>query len=418
MTKSSFPPIKIILIGAGLRGTHLTQQLADCPYNAQLVGVVEPNDYRRSSFALKYGIPSSAQFTSWKAFFDSNLSCDAAIIATMDNQHTEPALACLERGCHILIEKPLSDSYKGCIQINEAQNKSGLVVSVCHTLRYMEAFQKIKQIVEAGVLGHLVHVDHMEAIGHLRFAHNYVRGRWAKEENNTFLLLHKCCHDIDIIAWIINSPCNRVSSFGSLLYFTPSNAPSGSGKRCLDDCQIQDKCLYSALHLYGKDDLTGRIQDLGESQSHESRLSAIKNGPFGACVWHASNNVVDHQVVSMEFVNGVTATCTMSGYSATHGRRTRIQGTKGELLFDEASSSIVIQHFSNPNPTCIKLDRPTSYHPEDKDIVDTWLASIHSPSSRNIMVNSQEALKSHAIVFAAELSRIEKRIIEISELLK
>jgi predicted dehydrogenase len=418
MTNSSHPSLKVILIGAGVRGTHLTQQLSDVSYNIKIVGVVEPNDARRLSFSQAHRIPSYAQFMSWEAFFDSDLSCDAAIIATMDNQHTEPALACLKRGCHILIEKPLSDSYNGCIQIHEAQKKSGLVVSVCHTLRYMEAFRKIKQIVEDGVLGRLIHVEHIEAIGHLRFAHNYVRGRWAKEEDNTFLLLHKCCHDIDFIAWIVSSPCHRVSSFGSLSYFIPSNAPFGSGKRCLDDCRIQDKCFYSALRLYSKDDLTGRVQDLGESQTPESRLSAIKNGPFGACVWHASNNVVDHQVVSMEFANGITATCTVSGYSSTHGRRTRVQGTKGELLFDEASSSIVIQQFAESHPIHINFDKPASYHPEDKDIVEIWLSSIHSSFSQNILVDSQEALKTHAIVFAAERSRKEKRTVEISELVK
>jgi len=377
--------------------------------------VAEPNDERRMLFSQEYGIKDAGQFTSWQALSDSSLTCDAVIIATMDNQHTDPALTCLRRGCHVLIEKPLSDTLEGCRLIEHTQMETGLVVSVCHTLRYMDAFRRIKQIVTDGVLGRLVHVEHMEAIGHLRFTHNYVRGRWAKEKNNTFLLLHKCSHDVDFVAWLVEQACVRVSSFGSLEYFIPSNAPTGSGKRCLADCRIRDACPYSALRLYVDGDLTGRIQDLGNPQTRETRLEAVKYGPFGACVWHAGNDVVDHQVVSMEFASGTTATCTMSGYSATHGRRTRLQGTKGELFFDEAADSITINRFTEPDPEYIQTHRTDSYHPEDKDIVENWLSAVCNPSEKNVIVNAQEALRTHAIVFAAELSRKEKRVVEMSE---
>jgi predicted dehydrogenase len=278
----------------------------------------------------------------------------------------------------------------------------------------MEAFRRIKQIVQDGLIGRLIHVEHMEAIGHMRFTHNYVRGRWAKEANNTFLLLHKCSHDIDFVAWLVNEPCSRVSSFGSLGYFKPSQAPKGSGKRCLDGCLILDTCPYSALRLYVDGDLTDRIQDLGDTSTREDRLEVVRRGPFGACVWQADNDVVDHQVVSMEFASGTTATCTMTGYSATHGRRTRLQGSKGELLFDEALCSVTIRKFSNPKPEIIRIQPPDSYHPEDREIVANWLSAIHD-SSNGVMVNAQEATKTHAIVFAAERSRKEKRTIEMSE---
>ena len=339
---------------------------------------------------------------------------DAAIVATLDNLHTAPLLACLRRGCHVLVEKPLANTLQDCLLIEAAQRKAGVIVSVCHTLRYMEAFRRIKQIVQGGLIGRLIHVEHMEAIGHMRFTHNYVRGRWAKEANNTFLLLHKCIHDIDFVAWLVNEPCSRVSSFGSLGYFKPSQAPKGSGKRCLDDCLIVNTCPYSALRLYVDGDLTDRIQDLGDASTREDRLEVVRRGPFGACVWQADNDVVDHQIVSMEFASGTTATCTMTGYSATHGRRTRLQGSKGELLFDEALGSVTISKFSNPKPEIIRIQPPDSYHPEDREIVASWLSAIHD-SSNGVMVNAQEATKTLAIVFAAERSRKEKRTIEMSE---
>ena len=407
--------IRVAIIAAGVRGSHLAQQLAYCMQPAQLVAVAEPDDKRRRSFAQAHDLPNGAQFTSWEDLCNSDLVFDAAIVATLDNLHTAPVLACLHRGCHVLVEKPLANTLQDCLLIEEAQRQAGVIVSVCHTLRYMEAFRRIKQIVQGGLIGRLIHVEHMEAIGHMRFTHNYVRGRWAKEANNTFLLLHKCIHDIDFVAWLVNEPCSRVSSFGSLGYFKPSQAPKGSGKRCLDDCLILETCPYSALRLYVDGDLTDRIQDLGDTYTREDRLEVVRSGPFGACVWQADNDVVDHQIVSMEFASGTTATCTMTGYSATHGRRTRLQGSEGELLFDEALGSVTIKNFSNLKPEIIRIQPPDSYHPEDREIVANWLSAIHD-SSNGVIVNAQEATKTHAIVFAAERSRKEKRTIEMSEL--
>ena len=406
--------INVAVIAAGVRGSHLARQVAACPATARIVAVAEPDDDRRRRFAQAYGLAECAQFASWEALCDSAVPFDAAIVATLDNQHAAPVLACLRRGCHVLVEKPLADTLEGCLLIEEAQQRAGRVVSVCHTLRYMEAFRRIKGIVSDGALGDLIHIDHMEAIGNLRFTHNYVRGRWAKAANNTFLLLHKCCHDVDFVAWLVDAPCGRVSSFGSLGHFSPSHAPEGSGTRCLDDCRISDTCPYSALRLYVDGDLTGRIEDLGAAPSREARLHAVKSGPFGACVWRAGNDVVDHQVVSMEFAGGTTATCTLSGFAATQGRRTRVQGTRGELLFDEASGMITVWNFTEAEPKSIRVERPASYHPEDLEIVSDWLSAIHD-SSRNVAVDAREALKTHAIVFAAEQSRREGRTVVLPE---
>ena len=176
--------------------------------------------------------------------------CDAAVIATLDNQHAGPAVACLNRNWHILLEKPLADSFQDCRLIVKTQEERKKVVAVCHTLRFMDGFRKVKNLISGGAIGDLVHVDHMEAIGHLRFAHNYVRGRWAREKENTFLLLHKCSHDIDYINWLFSEPCVKVSSFGSLKYFTSANAPAGSTHRCTDGCVIRETCTYSAPAIY------------------------------------------------------------------------------------------------------------------------------------------------------------------------
>ena len=155
-------------------------------------------------------------------------------------------------------------------------------------------------------------------------------------------------------------------------------------------------------------------KDISRIHTKKENLNAVKNGPFGLCVWHADNDVVDHQVVMMEFEGGATATCTLTGFSSTNGRRIRLQGTHGEMLFDEAAGSISVKRFTEQENEIIKIEATESYHPEDQNIVDEWLSSIIKSTS--VLVDASEALRTHAVVFAAEMSRKENRTIEMSEL--
>ncbi len=414
MVSTKINSLKVCVIGAGIRGFNLARQLSTSDIPAKIIGVAEPNPNKKQLFANEFNLDDKYSFNDWQELVNSHIPCDAAIIATLDNQHTEPALAALDNGWHVLLEKPLSDHYEGCCQIVAKQKETGQVLSVCHSLRYMDAFVKVKNLIDNKVIGEIVHIEHMEGIGHFRFAHNYVRGRWAVKENNTFLLLHKCCHDIDYIYWLMNTRCERVSSFGSLKYFTTENAMQKNVSRCID-CDLKESCQYSALRIYvdGKLD-EWPARDICEQHTKDAHYKAVSNGPYGKCVWAGTNDVVDHQVVMMEFKNGATATSTLTGYSATNGRRLRIQGTLGELLYDEAQRTILISKFFEEKSEIISIPENNLYHPEDRDIVNNWLLSISS-SEPQIAVDAQEAMKSHAIVFAAEKSRLEKRTIEMSE---
>lgn len=242
-------PLRIAVIGAGVRGCNLARKIKTSGMPAVIVAVGEPDPEKRKKFSEEFNISEESLYPGWKELTSGLDHCDAAIIATLDNQHTGPALACLNRNWHILIEKPLADTFGDCLKIVQLQKKRKKVVAVCHTLRFMPGYKKLKQMVEMGAVGELIHIEHMEAISNLRFTHNYVRGRWSQERQNTFLLLHKCSHDIDFINWLFNEQCTRVSSFGSLKYFRPENAPEGSTRRCTDGCARAETCPYSAMRI-------------------------------------------------------------------------------------------------------------------------------------------------------------------------
>lgn len=409
------PPLRIAVIGAGVRGTGLARKISLSGFSAVVVAVAEPDDEKRKNFAGEFNLPDSSTFISWDDLTKHFDNCDAAIIATLDNQHTGPALACLNRGWHILVEKPLTDSFEDCLLIGKAQKEKNAVVAVCHTLRFMDGYRKVKEFLDSGAIGQIVHIEHLEGIGNLRFVHNYVRGRWAREKNNTFLILHKCCHDIDYLCWLIKEQCRSVSSFGSLKYFTEANSPEGSKHRCTDNCNLERTCPYSAVRIYVESNpVEWPARDICKKHTPEALLEEIKNGPYGLCAWHAGNDVVDHQVVIMEFEGGTTATCTLSGYSATNGRRIRLQGTLGEILFDEAEGTISTTRFSESQSEIIRISSPESYHPEDREIVDNWLSAVIS--STPVAVDTSEALRTLAVVFASETSRKEDRVVNMKEL--
>jgi predicted dehydrogenase len=416
MSSPQLKALRIAVIGAGVRGTSLARKVVSSGLPASIVAVAEPDPVKRKMFSEEFSIPIDSVYSGWETLADDLQKCDAAIIATLDNQHTGPAIASLKKGWHILIEKPLADTFEDCVNIVNLQKKNNRIVSVCHTLRFMEGYRKVKKLIDGNAVGELIHIEHMEAISNMRFAHNYVRGRWSQEKLNTFLLLHKCSHDIDFINWLFKESCVRVSSFGSLKFFTSANAPLGSALRCTDGCSIAESCPYDALRLYTKGNLEEwPAKDISNVHNEESHFRALRNGPYGHCVWHAGNDVVDHQVVMMEFNGGATATCTLTGYSATNGRRVRVQGSEGEILFDEAAGTITVRRFDDSINESANLPVVKEYHPEDQDIVNEWILSILSSTS--VTVDASEALRTHAVVFAAELSRREGRTVSMRELL-
>jgi predicted dehydrogenase len=190
-------PVKIIVIGAGNRGTTYATYAEKYPGKAQVVGVAEPRNNFRNVFSKKHNIPAVNIFSDWKVLAEREKFADAVFITTQDSLHKEPAIAFANKGYHILLEKPMAPNEDDCREITKAVLKNNKIFVVCHILRYNKYTQSIKSILDAGTIGDIVTIQHLEPVGYWHQAHSYVRGNWRSEKVASFMLLTKSCHDLD-----------------------------------------------------------------------------------------------------------------------------------------------------------------------------------------------------------------------------
>ena len=414
--------VKIAIIGAGMRGLHFYgQPLIKNRDIAQVVAVAEPNEHFRSAAASMHNITAQNTFTGWEQLLDRPRLADAVIIATPDALHKGPAITAANQGYHILLEKPMASSARDCFEIAQAVTKNKVLFAVCHVLRYAPYYNFIKTLLDNGSIGKICTIEHLEGVGWWHQAHSFVRGNWRNSKESSFMLLAKSCHDMDILHWWIDRRCLNISSFGHLKHFRKECKPVGSAERCMD-CGLSDgQCAYSAKQFYYN---KLKLKDFGWPLSclvHEFTESALeqalRTGPYGRCVYHCDNDVVDHQVVAMEFEDQITAAFTMTAF-APCGRKTRIMGSAGYLEGNETSVRVLdfkTGHWTEYDIPYMFSSSSGNHGGGDTGLIEAFLNAVKNNDAQYIKTGPEQTLHSHLLAFAAETSRVEKRTVNISE---
>lgn len=408
-------PITAVVLGAGSRGDIYASYALAHPEELEIVAVAEPRPDRLRQFAEKHRLPPERCFTSWEELLAQPKLADAAFVCTMDDMHTAPALQALAQGYHILLEKPMSNSEEECRAIEAAAREADRVMAVCHVLRYTPFYQTIKALIDRGGIGQVCAVTQIENVGYWHQAHSFVRGNWRNSRETSPMLLQKSCHDMDILLWLVGRDCLRVSSFGSLRHFTAENAPAGAPARCLDGCPHSGSCPYYApkIYLTGK---TGWPVDVVTTDLTPAGIEkALREGPYGRCVYHCDNDVVDRQVVELEFDGGAVGSFVMTAFTADFSRQLKIMGTRGQIQADMGTKEIVLHPFGQ-EAEVIPLDmgsEASGHGGGDFGLVRDFLTVLrHGGESRS---SARASLQSHLICFAAERSRLEGRVVELQQ---
>ena len=405
-------PVTVLIIGAGSRGTAYSQYIDRHRDDAVVVGVIEPNEFRRERIAEMFSLPGENTWADWTEAVSKPRLADAAIIATPDAMHAAPAIALAGKGYHILLEKPMAPNEADCRRIIQAiEDRGDIHFAVCHVMRYTRYTQMLKGIIDSGRIGEVVNVQHIEPVGYWHQAHSFVRGNWRNESGSAPMLLAKSCHDIDWLRYIVGAPCVRVSSFGSLFHFRKANQPQGAADRCVD-CNVEATCPYSAQKIYMgmlDEGRTGWPLDvLAGEVNAETITEALRTGPYGRCVYACDNDVVDHQVVNMEFAGGRTASFTMTAFNMAGGRKTRIHGTCGEIYGDGRNITVTdfLSDQSETIDTAATDATITGGHGGGDDrIMGVFLTAVADNDPSTILSGPGETLETHLAVFAAERAR-------------
>lgn len=414
-------PVRLALIGAGDRGNSYARWTLAHPDRARVVAVAEPDPDRRERFAAAHGIGASATYDDWAGLLaDDSLDVDAVIIATQDAGHAAPAALAARRGLHIMLEKPLAPTAAECVRIVEAVRTADVMLAVCHVLRYAPYTRLVKHLIDAGAIGEVVSVQHHEPVGFWHQAHSFVRGNWRREDLSSFMLLAKSCHDIDWLQHIVGRDIARVSSFGGLRHFRPEHRPAGAADRCLD-CAVEPDCPYSAPRLYRARLADGNhgwpLSVVTPVFTEQALTEALREGPYGRCVYACDNDVVDHQVVAMEFDGGVSASFTMNAFNTGGHRRTRVFGTRGELVCDAVS--VTVHDFvtgaatSHDPATAGGADAAGGHGGGDAGLMDAFTAAVATGDRSLILSGPAQTLNSHLATFAAERARREGTVVTV-----
>lgn len=408
-------PLTVAIAGCGSRG-HDTYALMQHRYGDRMK-IVAAADLRPERLQLmkdEFGLTDEQCYPSAEEMLAGPRLADILFVCTPDALHYPHAMEGLKKDYHLLLEKPISPAAWQCRDIEQLATQRGRHVVVCHVLRYTPFYQQIKRLLDEGAIGRLACIQANEQVGYWHQAHSFVRGNWRNTEESACMILAKCCHDLDLFLWLSGKHCLRVSSFGSLAHFRPENAPAGAPLRCTDGCPAAESCPYNAVRYY-----LSCLEKRGDAwptnvvathPTKEKVLSALENGPYGRCVYHCDNDVVDHQVVNMALEDGVTVSFTMCGLTLENTRHIRLMGSMGEIFGDLEANTVELRAFGK-EPVLYDIasmtDDLSGHAGGDGRMVSDMLDLIASGAQSVALSDVSHSVESHLVAFAAEASRLE-----------
>ena len=299
--KESNRPIEIGIIGCGARIRRVVQLLllaADGKIRVR--AVCDPDPVARDLASQAFGGP--VEFCESEEVLLTLPAISWVFVGSVNSQHCRHILAAVRHGKHVFAEKPLATSLADALDIRDGVTASDRIFALGLVLRYSRFYQKIKEILCSGGLGQIISFEFNET---LAFNHGgFIFGNWRRSrELSGGHMLEKCCHDIDLANWLIDSLPVRVASFGGLDFFNAANAHRvgeiGPNKDGLP--------AYQGWRSYSRnliDPFTGRA------------------------------DIYDNQVAILQYANGVRATFHTNCNSAIPERRMYIHGAKGTLRAD------------------------------------------------------------------------------------
>ncbi|NWK55707.1 Gfo/Idh/MocA family oxidoreductase [Verrucomicrobiaceae bacterium N1E253] len=413
----SSQPLTLAAVGCGSRARTYSRIAMSMEGRYSVVAGADPIPDRVEALREISQNPDFRSFDSANALLEQERMADVLIIGTQDNYHYEPAKKALELGYHLLLEKPAAQTLEETMELARLAEKYDRKILLCFVLRYTPFYSKVNEILRSGRLGEVISMHATEGVDAWHQSHSFVRGHWGKSSESTPMIVAKCSHDTDYIAWLMQSRCKSVSSYGRLSYFTPENAPEGATARCTSGCPHAapqgGSCMYDTHQYLGKHSRwLDMVYPNPNERPDEEVLAWLDHSPWGRCAWKCDNDVVDHQVVNMDFENGATASLTMTAFD--FGRSIEIYGTKATLRGGDAHKQLSGSHFSIRDHDSGEIEMISLAEMDDNGyqghgggdygLVDSMDAVFRGDGRESSTISC--SVEGHIIGFAAEQSRL------------
>ncbi|ORY74652.1 oxidoreductase domain protein [Neocallimastix californiae] len=413
--------MKLALIGAGQRGMIYSRYAYE-KRGAEIVAVVDINEEKREIAAKEFNVPRDMLFDNIDDFYHKGKIADAVILATMDRDHYRHVMPAIDLGYDILLEKPISPDIQECLKIQKNAHKNNVKIVVCHVLRYTQFFSTIKQVIDSGELGRIITIQHAENIGNFHMAHSFVRGNWRNSDETSPIIMQKSCHDMDILLWLVDSECEAISSFGNLSFFKEENAPEGSTTNCLD-CPLANQCRFDGRKAYLPVMGDWPATVLTEDQTEKGILKALREGPYGRCVFRCDNNVCDNQTTNILFKNGVTATFHLSGFTNKMHRTIKIMCENGDIYGDDSKDYIIVSHYSANSKyegevRKVMINNEEGFHGGGDYRLTMDFMDALEKKGVELRTSIDRSIESHLMAYAAEQARVNDIVIHMDDLRK
>lgn len=411
--------ITAVIVGNGDRATQYAKTALARPDLLKIVGVVDPDPEKRRQAREKYRLPENRCYADAEELLREDKIADAVFNTTMDELHVSLGIPLLRKGYHMLMEKPVTNNEADLLRLRDVALETNRTLMVCHVLRYTPFYRKIKELILSGEIGEVMHISTGEDIGLEHASAAYIRGKWRNRgQCGSSVLLAKCCHDLDLLCWLMSDTRPvAVSSFGGRHFFVPEKAPEGSAERC-SDCPLEKDCRFSAKVIslehdvypyYTWDCLPGDFRALTREQKEKS---LAEDNVHGLCAWKTDADIADHQTVIVRFASGATAAHTVVTAQPRPGREIHVRGTAGEIEGYLDGNVFVLRKYdrSTGGYREEKFDFTASLDPEDfhfggdGELVLDFLKALCGEQPSVAFTSIHDSVNGHLLVYRADES--------------
>lgn len=400
--------IKLAIIGTGSRGVLCFGEILTQREDVEIAALCDTNPVRAKHAAELLKVTDVPRFDSIDDMAKSGIELDGVIITTPDYTHCEMSKKAMLNNWNVLVDKPLATNVKDCKELIALADERKLTLMIGFNLRHHAVLMQLKEFIKNGELGRVFLAENREFYDGGR---TYM-SRWNRLCANTgSLWIHKGSHDFDIFNWLLDFPkIKRVSAFAAVNVLDADHLPFEKrpgvepGPRCTV-CAYKDEC---------KDCF--KISDAEKLLWQEDAIT-VDGYMKDRCMYLSDKDVHDNGIAMVEYENGIKVSHLECFIGSRNDRLYTIAGDKAIAEVSLSNRTITITpRWGKGKAVTHTIPMADGGHGgADPALVTQFIKVIKGESSANS--TARHGMLASAIGQAAELSRREHRMVDMSELL-